>query len=89
MVLYAVTGVSRYNGYRHDGGKGGGKDGGNSGSAASSGDFDSALLAEKDHVIRDVRKTFSSCSDKIGSLEQMLGLGGAGAGLAISNIFID
>jgi hypothetical protein len=50
------------------------------GNGAASGDFDGALLAEKDKVIRDVRKTFSSCSDKIASIEQMLGLGGAGAG---------
>ena len=50
------------------------------GSGAAEGDFDTALLAEKDQVIRDVRKTFSSCSDKIASIEQMLGLGGVGAG---------
>lgn len=54
--------------------------GGTGGNEALSGAFDSALLAEKDQVIRSVRKTFSSCSDKVGAIEHMLGLGGAGAG---------
>ncbi len=54
----------------------------------AAGDFDSALLAEKDQVIRDVRKTFSSCSDKIASIEQMLGLGGVGAGGSFSSYYL-
>ena len=58
------------------------------GNGAAAGDFDSALLAEKDQVIRDVRKMFSSCSDKIGSIEQMLGLGGAGAGGSFSSYYL-
>ena len=76
----AATRTGQQTGARRAQHHGGSLSDGKSGNEALSGGFDSALLAEKDQVIRSVRKTFSSCSDKVGAIEQMLGLGGAGAG---------
>lgn len=87
----AATRTGKATGVRAAQNNGGQSSGGGDGvgNGAAPGGFDVGLLAEKDKVIRGVRNTFSSCSDKISNIEQMLGLGvgGAAAGSVVSYNF--